>query len=217
MRADDYWFFDANTLYIADQRTDANGGIQKWVFDDTDNDTILEWEFKYSVAMGLSSGPTIPRTSSALTAWPAPPTSSVGPCCMPQRLTAAAQPHATRESDRPRHRLRYRANARDLPRQRRLRDGVPRHRDHPRAGEPDGLGRLRPARTPAATPAARVKRARQLFASQARRPAIPAGFLFIRRVPARTRWTLLPAASSALPGARRPATCSTSRCAARRR
>ena len=60
MRADDYWFFDANTLYIADQRTDANGGVQKWVFDDSDNDTILEWEFKYHVAMGNSDGPANP-------------------------------------------------------------------------------------------------------------------------------------------------------------
>ncbi len=31
---DDFWFYDSNTIYLADQRTDGvNGGIQKWTFD----------------------------------------------------------------------------------------------------------------------------------------------------------------------------------------
>jgi hypothetical protein len=67
LKADDYWFKDATTLYIADQRVAAtgndaasNGGIQKWVFDDSDNDTILEWEFKYNIALGATDGPANP-------------------------------------------------------------------------------------------------------------------------------------------------------------
>jgi hypothetical protein len=57
MVADDYWFKDATTLYIADGRTDGiNGGVQKWVFDDSDGDTILEWEHKYTATLGNSIG-----------------------------------------------------------------------------------------------------------------------------------------------------------------
>lgn len=69
LKADDYWFADANTLYIADQRNGAsgndaaaNGGIQKWVFDDSDSDSIMEWEFKYNVALGGTDGPANPGT-----------------------------------------------------------------------------------------------------------------------------------------------------------
>lgn len=29
----DYWFKDANTVYVCDDRTDGNGGIQRWTFD----------------------------------------------------------------------------------------------------------------------------------------------------------------------------------------
>jgi hypothetical protein len=48
----DFWFADANTLYVADDRTSASGGLQKWTFDgsnwslaytkniDTTNDTF---------------------------------------------------------------------------------------------------------------------------------------------------------------------------------
>jgi hypothetical protein len=67
--ADDYWFKDANTLYIADQRNGAtgsgagdgaNGGVQKWLFTDTDlaggPDT---WIFQYNVPLGTQAGPTV--------------------------------------------------------------------------------------------------------------------------------------------------------------
>lgn len=67
--ADDYWFADANTLYIADQRkTDptgtggitpavaTEGGVQKWKFEDTNSDTIPDaWVFKYVAKLGLST------------------------------------------------------------------------------------------------------------------------------------------------------------------
>jgi hypothetical protein len=58
--ADDYWFKDANTLYIADQRTDGvNGGVQKWLFSDTNADLSPDtWVFQYNVTLGTQVGPT---------------------------------------------------------------------------------------------------------------------------------------------------------------
>jgi hypothetical protein len=58
--ADDYWFKDASTLYIADQRTNGvDGGVQKWLFEDTNADTIPDaWVFKYVVTLGAQAGPT---------------------------------------------------------------------------------------------------------------------------------------------------------------
>src|SRR5262249_26131806 len=63
--ADDFWYKDANTLYIADERNanDAtnnsylNGGVQKWAFEDTNFDTIPDaWVFKYNVNLGNQLG-----------------------------------------------------------------------------------------------------------------------------------------------------------------
>jgi hypothetical protein len=63
--ADGFWFKDANTLYIADDRNGAtgsgvgdaaNGGVQKWTFDDTNADTVPDkWVMHYNVPMGLST------------------------------------------------------------------------------------------------------------------------------------------------------------------
>ncbi len=65
--ADDYWFADANTLYIADQRNTGQsgtppvapvpteGGVQKWIFTDTNADTVADaWVFQYVARLGLS-------------------------------------------------------------------------------------------------------------------------------------------------------------------
>jgi hypothetical protein len=51
--ADDYWFKDANTLYVADNRADGtNGGLQKWVFTDTNNDSVPDtWVYQYNVIL----------------------------------------------------------------------------------------------------------------------------------------------------------------------
>src|SRR5262249_39104803 len=62
---DDFWFKDANTLYIADERngtasgtqahinaTSVDGGVQKWIFDGTN------WIFQYNVPLGGQAGPT---------------------------------------------------------------------------------------------------------------------------------------------------------------
>jgi PEP-CTERM motif len=43
---DDFWFFDSNTIYVADQRTDGvNGGIQKWLF----NSGLGQWQLQYTL------------------------------------------------------------------------------------------------------------------------------------------------------------------------
>jgi hypothetical protein len=59
--ADDYWFKDANTLYIADQRNggSTDGGVQKFVFADTNSDSVADaWVFQYSIQLGLQEGNT---------------------------------------------------------------------------------------------------------------------------------------------------------------
>jgi hypothetical protein len=58
---DDYWFKDETTLYAADNRRRASldGGIRKYVYEDTDADTIADtWVFKYHVQLGAQVGPT---------------------------------------------------------------------------------------------------------------------------------------------------------------
>jgi hypothetical protein len=48
----DFFFADANTLYVADDRTVASGGgIQKWTFDG-----ISTWTLAYTLSTGLASG-----------------------------------------------------------------------------------------------------------------------------------------------------------------
>jgi hypothetical protein len=52
----DFVFTDANTLYLADDRTPANGGgLQKWTFDSN----IGEWVRQYTITAGLSGTATI--------------------------------------------------------------------------------------------------------------------------------------------------------------
>jgi hypothetical protein len=57
-KADNYWFKDANTLYIADQRngtaTDYQfSGVQKWTFQDTNGDNVPDsWVFNYNTTFG---------------------------------------------------------------------------------------------------------------------------------------------------------------------
>lgn len=47
----DFWFQDANTVYVADDRTAATGGgIQKWTFDGA------AWSLAYTLNSGLTSG-----------------------------------------------------------------------------------------------------------------------------------------------------------------
>jgi hypothetical protein len=51
----DYYFADANTLYIADERgtgTLNTGGLEKWVFDSGTS----TWVLKYTLVSGLTSG-----------------------------------------------------------------------------------------------------------------------------------------------------------------
>ena len=57
-QTDDFWFANSNTLYTADVRTDGtNGGVRKYIFSDTNADTILDtWVFQYNVTLGLSTG-----------------------------------------------------------------------------------------------------------------------------------------------------------------
>ena len=56
-RADDFWFADAKTLYVADSRNGVAstvdnlfGGVQKFRF----NSATGQWEFQYSLQLGLS-------------------------------------------------------------------------------------------------------------------------------------------------------------------
>lgn len=59
LTADDYWFKDATTLYIADQRNNGNGGVSKWLFVDTTGDSSPDaWVFQYVVNLGAQAGPT---------------------------------------------------------------------------------------------------------------------------------------------------------------
>ena len=65
---DNYWFKDANTLYIADNRScttvattatnsSVYGGVQKWAYQDTNADGILDsWVLQYNVPLGLGEG-----------------------------------------------------------------------------------------------------------------------------------------------------------------
>src|SRR6185503_19129381 len=47
--ADDFWFFDSSTIYLADQRNDlTNGGIQKWTFNFGTN----LWQLQYTLGAG---------------------------------------------------------------------------------------------------------------------------------------------------------------------
>jgi hypothetical protein len=47
----DFWFKDANDVYVADDRSVTNGGgIQKWTFDGSN------WNIAYTLAVGSSSG-----------------------------------------------------------------------------------------------------------------------------------------------------------------
>ncbi|HEX3356208.1 MAG TPA: PEP-CTERM sorting domain-containing protein [Tepidisphaeraceae bacterium] len=55
----DYWFKDANTLYIADTRAfvagggTGSGGVQKWAFVDTNADSTPDtWQFQYALSVG---------------------------------------------------------------------------------------------------------------------------------------------------------------------
>ncbi|MGN6366690.1 MAG: PEP-CTERM sorting domain-containing protein [Phycisphaerae bacterium] len=56
--ADNFWFKDANTLYVADQRASDKtggtyGGVQKWTYQDTDADGVADaWVFNYNVNLG---------------------------------------------------------------------------------------------------------------------------------------------------------------------
>jgi hypothetical protein len=45
----DFWFADANTLYVADDRTNGSGGIQKWTFSGT-------WSLAYTLAANATTG-----------------------------------------------------------------------------------------------------------------------------------------------------------------
>jgi hypothetical protein len=46
---DDFWFFNDNTIYLADNRSDGNGGIQKWT------QSGGTWSLQYTLAMGMTS------------------------------------------------------------------------------------------------------------------------------------------------------------------
>lgn len=46
----DFWFADPATLYVADGRTTAAGGIQKWLFNGT------TWSLAYTLNAGLGAG-----------------------------------------------------------------------------------------------------------------------------------------------------------------
>ncbi len=49
----DFWFSDANTLYVADDRTLANGGgLQKWTF----NAGLNTWQLAYTLTGQLTAG-----------------------------------------------------------------------------------------------------------------------------------------------------------------
>ena len=52
-KSDNYWFKDANTLYIADQDVGATGGVQKWTFQDTNADGVADsWVYNYNITLG---------------------------------------------------------------------------------------------------------------------------------------------------------------------
>jgi hypothetical protein len=45
----DFWFANANTLYVADDRTTTSGGLQKWIFTDTNADLTPDtWLLAYT-------------------------------------------------------------------------------------------------------------------------------------------------------------------------
>ncbi len=46
----DFWFADANTLYVADDRTNGSGGIQKWTFSGS------TWSLAYTLAPNATTG-----------------------------------------------------------------------------------------------------------------------------------------------------------------
>jgi hypothetical protein len=46
---DDFWFLNDNTIYLADNRVDGNGGIQKWTLN------AGTWSLAYTLATGLTS------------------------------------------------------------------------------------------------------------------------------------------------------------------
>ncbi|MBL8756197.1 MAG: hypothetical protein JNK15_23080 [Planctomycetes bacterium] len=46
----DFWFADANTLYVADDRTNGNGGIQKWTWNGS------AWVLAYTLAPNATTG-----------------------------------------------------------------------------------------------------------------------------------------------------------------
>lgn len=49
----DFWFKDASTLYVADDRSAANGGgIQKWLFDSEP----MTWSLAYTLSVGTGTG-----------------------------------------------------------------------------------------------------------------------------------------------------------------
>lgn len=48
-QSDDYWFLDDNTIYLADNRSDGNGGIQKWTL------SAGTWNYQYTLATGMAS------------------------------------------------------------------------------------------------------------------------------------------------------------------
>jgi PEP-CTERM motif len=57
---DDFWFFDSNTMYLADQQVNGSGGIQKWVF----NVGLSTWQFQYTLGTGqLTTTATTPAAA----------------------------------------------------------------------------------------------------------------------------------------------------------
>jgi hypothetical protein len=48
----EFWFKDANTLYVADDRQAPNGGIQKWQL----NSGTMTWSLAYTLTLGTGAG-----------------------------------------------------------------------------------------------------------------------------------------------------------------
>ncbi|MCC7398194.1 MAG: hypothetical protein IT455_14090 [Planctomycetes bacterium] len=48
----DFWFADANTLYVADDRTNGSGGIMKFTYDAG----TMTWPLAYTLTVGASTG-----------------------------------------------------------------------------------------------------------------------------------------------------------------